>query len=202
MSAVLVGLAVLAVMPGGRRWPAATATALFVLAPIPTGLAGAAGAVAVRAHRLAAARRFDATVAAEAIMLAELIALGLTAGHTFPAAMAAAQPHLDVVMQAEVDAVLRSSRRHGLTRALMEGQGHARPLYVAAARAVATGAPLAAAVALHVREARADVHAARLARARRLPVRMMLPLALLMLPGFVLVAIGPAVISAFERIPS
>jgi hypothetical protein len=39
-------------------------------------------------------------------------------------------------------------------------------------------------------------------RARRLPVRLLLPLALLILPGFVLLAVGPAVLQGLARLGS
>lgn len=198
MTGLLVGLAVFTI--GGRgRWLAVPA-AVTVLNPVLGILVLGGMLFVVRWRALAAARWVAARTAEDAITLAELTALGLTAGLTFPAALAAAHPHVGAELQEEVDALLRHSRRHGLAHALSAGQGHARPLYVAAARAVSTGAPLAASVALHVREARADAQSARLARARRLPVRLMLPLALLILPGFILVAIGPAVLSAFDRI--
>lgn len=200
MRAALLGVAVLWVSPPARRWPAAGAAAAFAVQPVLTTLALAGGWIAVRWSRMAAARRATARTVEDAVVLAELTALGLTAGLTFSAALAAARPHVNAALQAEVDGVLRASRNHGVARALADGGGAAGALFVAAARAVATGAPLAAAVALHVREARANLHADRLARARRLPVRMMLPLALLILPGFVLVAIAPAVLSAFDRI--
>ena len=43
-------------------------------------------------------------------------------------------------------------------------------------------------------------HAERITVARRLPVRLLLPLALLILPGFVVLAVGPAVLQALARL--
>jgi hypothetical protein len=95
--------------------------------------------------------------------------------------------------------VLRRSVRGGLGQALAAADGHGRRLYAGAARAVVTGAPLVPAVDAFVREAVAERRAADLESARRLPVRLMLPLALLILPGFVLLTVGPTVLAALER---
>ena len=51
-----------------------------------------------------------------------------------------------------------------------------------------------------LREAQAEQTTARLEAARRLPVRLMLPLALLILPGFVVLAVGPALLEALDRL--
>lgn len=198
VTALLIGVAVVLSYP--RRWAVVSLVTAAVLNPWLGLVGAAAGWLAIRCRSLIEGRRKANAAAEDAIALAELAALGLAAGLTFPAALAAARPHLGTVVGAEVDGILRRARRSGLAQTLTEASGRAGPLYVAAARAVATGAPLAAAIERFVREARADAHAERLARARRLPVRLMLPLALLILPGFLLLAIGPAVLSAFDRI--
>ena len=95
----------------------------------------------------------------------------------------------------EVGDLLRRAARDGLGHALAAADGRGRPLYAGAARAVVTGAPLAPAVDAVVREAIAGQRAADLEAARRLPVRLMLPLALLILPGFVLLTVGPTVLA-------
>jgi hypothetical protein len=96
--------------------------------------------------------------------------------------------------------VLRNAARRGLAAALSEAGGPGRRLFLILARAVATGAPLAQSVEGFVADQQAEAKAARLEEARRLPVRLMVPLALLVLPGFVLLTVGPTVLAALERL--
>ena len=63
-----------------------------------------------------------------------------------------------------------------------------------------TGAPVAAAVRAYVAEQRDADRARALAAARRLPVQLLFPLTLLVLPGFMVLTIGPALLAALERL--
>ncbi len=185
----------------GRSRPAAfgLAAGVVVAWPPTAGLAVAAAAVA-GARRRAARRTGSARSEADVTVLAELTLLGLSAGLTFAAALAAASRHVSSDLAGEVRQVLRRGRATGLTAALEQGAGGAVRLYRMAGRAVATGAPLLPAVAAFVDERRHADHAARLAAARRLPVRLLLPLALLILPGFVVLTAGPALLGAVDRL--
>jgi tight adherence protein C len=131
--------------------------------------------------------------------MAEMVSLALSAGLTLPQALQAAGPVINQSLKRDVDLVLRQATRKGLGNALTAGPGPGRPFFVLVARAVVTGAPLGPAVDSFVREAAAERRASRLEAARRLPVRLMLPLALLILPGFVLLTVGPTVLAALER---
>jgi pilus assembly protein TadC len=73
-------------------------------------------------------------------------------------------------------------------------------LYRLAARATLTGASLVDALSALVAETRAARRAAALADARRLSVRLLFPLALLILPGFVVLVAGPVVIDGIARL--
>ena len=132
-------------------------------------------------------------------VLAELVGLALSAGLTLSQALRAAGPLVDPAIRREVGRVLRQATRGGLGNALAAATGHGRRFFVLVAHAVVTGAPLAPAVDWFVREAAAERRTVRLEAARRLPVRLMLPLALLILPGFVLLTVGPTVLAALER---
>jgi hypothetical protein len=55
-------------------------------------------------------------------------------------------------------------------------------------------------VAALVVEQRAEERARAVAAAKRLPVRMLFPLALLILPGFLVLTVGPTLLSAFDRL--
>jgi hypothetical protein len=59
------------------------------------------------------------------------------------------------------------------------------------AGSVVSGASVAPVLAGFLHERAADEKAARMARARRLPIRLTIPLTLLILPGWVLLFIGP-----------
>ncbi len=128
-----------------------------------------------------------------------MVSLALSAGLTLSGALRAASPIVHPDLGHEVDSVLREATRGGLGSALAAAAGHGRRFYVVVARAVVTGAPLAQAVDSFVQEVVSERRAERLEAARRLPVRLMLPLALLILPGFVLLTVGPTVLAALER---
>ncbi|MGI9648528.1 MAG: type II secretion system F family protein [Acidimicrobiia bacterium] len=170
-----------------------------LLAPVPA-MAGAAAMGLLRARRRLHIRRtIVRDAAADVGLLAELTGLGLSAGLGLSQALSAARPFVHPRLAEEVDGVLRRAAHGGLAAALAGASGHGRRLYLLAARSVVTGAPLASAMDAFVAEAAAEERSAQLEAARRLPVRLMLPLALLILPGFVLLTVGPAVLAALER---
>jgi pilus assembly protein TadC len=68
------------------------------------------------------------------------------------------------------------------------------------ARASAAGSEVVTPMTRLADELNAEQAAARLEAVRRLPVLMLLPLTTLILPGFLLLAIAPAIIDAFARL--
>jgi hypothetical protein len=127
-------------------------------------------------------------------VLAELTALGLSAGLTFTAAASAAAGSVP----GETSDRLRRALRNGRARDndAANGQG----LMVVANRALMTGAPLQPAVSGYATTLRDEERSRELAAARRLPVKLLFPLALLILPGFLILTIGPAVLGSLERL--
>lgn len=170
-AAPLAGLALGAVVVAGRRWRAAAA-------------------------RTAASRNDDRS----ASLFADLVSLGLTAGLSLRAAVAAARAHVDGRLRREVDDLVTAMDRIGVASALAAVDGLLSDFGRVAAGAAASGAPVAAAVAAFAATRRQVDHAERVAAARRLPVRLLLPLALLILPGFVVLAVGPALLQALARL--
>jgi hypothetical protein len=79
-------------------------------------------------------------------------------------------------------------------------EGIGRDLYRTIGRTAATGAGVLDGVARIAAETSADVAAERLQAVRRLPVTMLFPLTLLILPGFMLLTIAPALLEAFRRL--
>ena len=61
--------------------------------------------------------------------------------------------------------------------------------------AAASGAPLEPAIRAYIDGERRHRHTGAIERARRLPVRLMIPMTLLVLPGFVVMVYGPAVVA-------
>ena len=199
ISAGMVAVAVWVLAPVRRAgWAAAAAAA--VIQPAVT-MAGGVGWVLLSARRRLRRRRHDEEAAAADVgSLAELVALGLSAGLTLRQALATAASHVHPLLEAEVEAVLRRATHGGLAVALAETAGHGHRLYVVSARAVVTGAPLVTAIDGFAREMAAERHARQLEAVHRLPVRLMVPLALFILPGFVLLTVGPAVLAALDRV--
>ena len=192
--AVAVGL-----LARRRRLLSSATAGLLVLQPLLVLGGGLATTLVLTLRRLRASRRREEVAARDVAVLAELAGLGLSAGLTLTQALSAARPFVHPALANEVGGLLRRAARGGLGHALAAADGRGRPLYAGVARAVVTGAPLAPAVDAFVREAIAGQRAADLEAARRLPVRLMLPLALLILPGFVLLTVGPTVLGALER---
>lgn len=199
MSGPAAALLAIAVWAVSRRVGPALAAGLGAAAPGPALAVGGSGLLLVTVRRLRAGRLGRDEAGADVALLAELTGMGLSAGLSLPNALAGAGRFVHPDLADEVEVVLRRAVGRGLAAALAESTGHGRRLYLICARAVTTGAPLGAALDAFVAELRADERAARLEAARRLPVRLMIPLALLILPGFVLLTVGPAVMAALER---
>ena len=176
----------------GRWWLAAVAGAalLVVVAPFVAviGLLGLGiGTILVATIRPRADDDDDA-------LLAELAALGLTAGLTFPAAIEAAAT-------AVPGEAAERLRRAGRIPGGRDGVPPDDPgLFVVARRALTTGAALLPAVTGYARALRDEDRSHRLEAARRLPVKLLFPLALLILPGFLILTIGPAILGSLERL--
>lgn len=171
----------------------------------------AAGAVAVAIHPVLgmavivlagaiALRPRDADGGSDALLLADQVALALRAGLTLEGALREAMEDLPEAAAEEVGSLLRKARLDGLGRALASAGGRGERLYRLTERAMRTGAPVGPAVEALAEELRHEDHARRTAEARRLPVRMLLPLALLILPGFVLALVGPALVGSLARL--
>jgi hypothetical protein len=116
------------------------------------------------------------------------------------AALEFAAGEVDPVVAGEVRTVLRAARHQSLAVALSGAEGTTGRLFAALAGAQATGASSIRAVAAFVDEDRSVRKARAAEAAQRLPVKLTVPLALLILPGFVLLTFGPTVISTVQRL--
>lgn len=184
---------------GSGALGAGLAGAAFV-SPLAAAAAGSVAVARTRWRRAAATKQRDALAETDATLLADLVALGLTAGLSVRGALEEARLHLDSRLGDDVDRLLGDMDRRGAAAALSAASGVLEPLGRVASAAALSGAPLAPAIAAHATARRRTEHAARVTAARRLPVRLLLPLALLILPGFVLLAVGPALLQALARL--
>jgi hypothetical protein len=124
---------------------------------------------------------------------ARLLLIGLSAGLPLGGALEVVAAHVGPPLDVDFTTVLRQGRRHGLSAVLADAPPTVRRFTLRLARAQLTGAPLAATVAAFVAEERSERRARTLTRLNRLPVALTVPLALLILPGFVLLTLGPTV---------
>jgi len=203
MTALVLGAGGWWLLRRNRPWPQAAAAVIVVIGLLFPLVGAAAGAVLVaairwrRAARLTVRRR---AADADVVLLADLVVLGVGAGLSLRAAFDEAGCHLVEELRVEVVALVDSMDRVGVAVALASAPGRLAGLGRVAAGAAASGAPITAAVASFASAERHAAHAAAVERARRLPVRMLLPLALLILPGFVVLAVGPTVLEALARL--
>ncbi|CAN5516320.1 MAG: type II secretion system F family protein [Acidimicrobiia bacterium] len=186
--------------------PARLRTALAPLAPGLWSPPAVVVAVLIRPlwrlrERLARRRRAASDAAEQGDLFAELLVIGLSAGWGFPQTLGWVAPRLGEPLRGEVETVVRRMRHHG-GAALDGAGGSAADLYRLVARAQATGAPLVEAVERFAADRTSSRRQETLAAARRLPVVLVFPLALLILPGFVLVTVAPALVAALERLGS
>jgi hypothetical protein len=176
----------------GRWRTALGATAIVVSILFP--VVAAVGALGLGA--LIVVRRVvrPITVDDDEALLAELTELGLTSGLTFTAAVEAAT----AAVPGEASTRLRRAGRRD--RGTADGTEDDPGLLVVARRALSTGAPLLPAVAGYASTLRNEERSRQLNAARRLPVKLLFPLALLILPGFLMLTVGPAILGGLERL--
>lgn len=186
------------------RWPRhlRLAGCMALWSPVGGVLSLCCAAVITRMGRIRRERTRGAAADREVVVLGELVALGLSAGSGFVTALDDARKELVTSLADEVTSVVRSMRRDGAEMTLAGMPGRASGLYALAGRAMVTGAPLLEVVEQFIDEARSREREGSLAAVRRLPVVMMFPLALLILPGFVVLTVAPGVVAAVERFTS
>lgn len=153
------------------------------------------GIVAIaRRARLAALLPHRPPPEPDVLEVAGLLSVGLHAGLSLPAALLAASDALGPPANAPLLRVVREGRLLGIGHALATTPGVLAELFRRLADAERTGAPLLGTIGAYEREREAEARAELVARARALPVRLAIPLTLLILPGAVLALLGPTVV--------
>lgn len=200
-SILAVGLVAAGLAPASRRLQVmAWLSVLLVIGPVATVLAIPAVVAGRALGRIRARRRSERRMELDAVDLARFLLVGTGAGWTLERSLHAAAIHLDGPVRAGVETALRDARLGGLAPALLERSGPAGDLFRLLARSHLGGVPVRAALDTYIQDAMARRRAAAIERARRLPVRMVVPLTLLMLPGFVVLVAGPTVLMSARRL--
>jgi pilus assembly protein TadC len=125
--------------------------------------------------------------------LARLLSIAAAAGLPLGTALETVAPEIRGPLGDEVGDLLRSARTIGLTAALLSSTTLG-PLGSALARAHNSGSPLTQTLDAHLRAHSAERVARALEIARTAPVKVMVPLALLLLPGFTALVVGPTLL--------
>lgn len=173
-------------------------SAVALTVPLGLVLAGLPGAIigllAALAWRLSPERKEPPS--SRLVMMLLLVELG--SGTSVLAALQRTSDRLPD--HGELRVVARIATLAGLTAAVGRADPQLRPIVSQLARAQKSGAPLASAVRRLLESDLAAERARRISRARALPVRLMIPVALLMLPGLVLILYAPALIRTFDQL--
>lgn len=181
---------------GPQRRPISGLISLALWVPGPA-LAAAMGWALWRVRaRVRAVRRATAAMRTELPAMGDVLGIALASGMSLQQALGFVARELTSELGLEVETLVRAMSHRGSVAALASAGGVGGRLYVLLGRAMATGAPVLAAVERFVDEVRAEATSRRQAAVRRLPVLLLVPLALLILPGFVLLVIAPAVVGA------
>lgn len=151
-------------------------------------------------RQMAERRRDDRQADRDVAVLARGMYVAVSAGLSLSAAFSVASVGLSIVIEEEVRALVRAARRDGMALALAEAPGRCGRLFGLLARAHSTGASVADAIAGYVDEQRESHRLEVTEAARRLPVKLTVPLALLILPGFVVLTVGPSVLESARRL--
>ena len=139
-------------------------------------------------------RRRPAAVG-DVIRFGRLLVVPLTGGVSLSDSLMLAAQQAHPQLQVEVSQTLRQSRQVGLAQAMAGSGGRLGELFGRMAGAHASGSSLVRTVSTHVDNLQYRARMEALARVRSLPVTLAVPLTLLIVPGFLLTLVGPAVVS-------
>ena len=197
VSVAVVAAVVPLVLPeGARRFAIAGLLGLAVGPPL--AVAAPLGVwVVLRMRAISTARRAKRLLRSEELLAVELVAAGVGAGVTFDASVATAASEVGGDVARSMARRLRTFR-HDVGDP--EGDGLIGRLMALARQSEVSGSGLADELRDLAESEYAIDAAAAAERLARMPVTMLFPLALLILPGFILVAVVPALIGGVTRL--
>lgn len=147
--------------------------------------------------RLPRPRRRKKEVPVDVDAVARLMLIGMTAGLPLVPAIGVAADELG---SSDLRQIIRASKIHGVAAAFASAEGPPAALLHRLARAHTTGASGAGSVATFISDRRVALKSETLERLRRLPVKLTVPLTLLILPGFIILTLGPTVASIIRQL--
>lgn len=159
------------------------------------GAAAAAGAVLV-VSALLFLRRRPRPVPFRPVLV--LVLVELRTGHSALGALQRAASALPE--QGSLGRAARLASLKGIGAAVSDTDGDVRRLLTQMARAQRSGAPLADTVRSLLEAEIAEDRSRRIEKARSLPVRLMIPTALLLLPGLVLMLYAPSLLRSLGEL--
>ncbi len=161
------------------------------------GMAVGAGLFgAIRIRRITRTRTEHVNRRSEELLAADLVASGVQAGVSFDEAVVVASGFVSAPVASQMQGMARVQHH---TTVIERGDSIVHEMFRLSARSAATGSPLQQGLRSLSEAERANDDAARLERLERLPVKLLFPLAFLILPGFLLVAVAPALVSGISK---
>lgn len=176
------------------------ALGLMAVSPVVLGLVALGGFGGIAVNRAVRSRRDRLRADHDVAVFARGLFVAVNAGLSLSSAFSMASVGLCDAVAADVRSLLRAARRDGMALALSEAEGPCSRLFGVLARSQTTGASIGDAIAGFVEEQREARRLKVTEAARRLPVKLTVPLALLILPGFVVVTVGPSVLESGRRL--
>lgn len=129
----------------------------------------------------------------DVLLVARLLALSIASGQPIGSGLQEIATLLPSFEAGEVEKVIGRTRSVGVARALVETPGPLSDLAARLAQAHLSGAPATAAIDAFVTSMHDVARYRSVEEARIVGVKLTLPLTLLLLPGFILLTIGPYV---------
>lgn len=145
------------------------------------------------------ARRRRALLEGSVPDVARVLLIALSGGEPLLTALSTTTHYVDAVVADEIGGVLRRATTMGSAAALSATTGPLGPLLSSLARAQVTGASVSDVVRGHLEEGRRERRRHIRERSQRLSIRLMIPVTLLILPGFIVMTYGPTIVSVLTK---
>lgn len=165
--------------------------------PLLAIVVGAAGVGIRHVRQLRRAREHNSAVTEDGVLAVELVSLGVVSGLTFRSAATLTAHQIEGTVAAEIVQALRSINAGEQPSAR---NPDIKAMFSAAEISENTGMPLAGTLTALASDRRRDAAGAAKESLARLPVKMLFPLAFLILPGFLLLVVVPPLISGLSTL--